>query len=89
MKLVKTSFYSRIEKRFFKQHKDLLGKYADVLKKLKNNPFDSVLKTHKLQGELKEYHACSLTYKFRIIILIKIVNNEIYLINIGNHDEVY
>ena len=37
-----------------------------ILKKLKNNPFDESLKTHKLKGDLKEFYACSLDYQYRI-----------------------
>ena len=58
MKLSKTDFYSKKEKIFLKKHGNLLDKYKAVLKKLENNPFDAALKTHKLKGELKAFHAC-------------------------------
>ena len=89
MKLSKTEKYSKIEKKFFKKHTDLILKYGEVLKKLQINPFDNSLKTDKLKGELKEFYASHLTYEYRIILIIKIVNNEIILVNIGTHDEVY
>ena len=89
MKLYKTASYNRYEKKFFKEHKDLLDKYAEVLKKLQNNPFDNSLKTHKLKGSLSEYYSCSLTYKFRLILTIKIVDDKIILVNIGNHNQIY
>ena len=47
------------------------------------------LKTHKLKGDLKEVYACSLDYQYRIILNIVIIDNVIYLIDIGTHDEVY
>jgi len=89
MKLSKTSHYSKIEKKFFKQHKDLLAKYAQILRKLQDNPFNESLKTHKLKGELKEFYACSLSYSYRIILTIEIIDEQIVLVNIGSHDEVY
>ena len=89
MKLSKTSHYSKVEKKFFKQHKDLLTKYAQILIKLQDNPFDASLKTHKLKGDLKEFYACSLTYSYRIVLTIEIMDEEIVLINIGSHDELY
>ena len=89
MKLVKTSYYEKKQNKFFKKHPDLLKKYANVLKRLQQNPFDESLKTHKLKGELKELYACSLTYEYRIILTIKIVEDKIILVNIGSHDEVY
>ncbi len=89
MILSKTASYTRSEKKFFKQHKHLLDKYGTILKQLKNNPFEASLKTHKLKGELNKYHSCSLTYEYRIVLTIKLIDNEIILINIGTHDEVY
>ena len=32
---------------------------------------------------------CSLTYQYRIILTIEIRDEEIFLVNIGTHDEVY
>lgn len=89
MKLTKTLTYTKVEKKFFKRHKDLLKKYATVLKKLQKDPFDSSLKTHKLKGDLSDFYACSLTYEYRIILLIKIVDDKVILVNIGSHDDVY
>jgi len=64
MKLSKTEKYSKIEKKFFKKHTDLILKYGEVLKKLQINPFDNSLKTDKLKGELKEFYASHLTYEY-------------------------
>jgi len=89
MKLYKTKYFQKIEKKFFNKHQNLLQKYGIVLKKLQENPFEGSLKTHKLKGDLAEYYACSLNYEFRIILTIKIADDEVYLINIGSHDEVY
>jgi len=46
MKLIRNESYQRKERKFFKKHAHLLDKYAEILKKLKNNPFDLSLKTH-------------------------------------------
>ncbi|MDD5269219.1 MAG: type II toxin-antitoxin system mRNA interferase toxin, RelE/StbE family [Methylococcales bacterium] len=89
MQLVRDDNYQRKERRFFKYHQNLIGKYAEVLKKLQLNPFDSSLKTHKLKGDLKEFYACSLTHEYRIIFIFLIQNEQIVLVDIGSHDEVY
>jgi len=89
MKLNKTLYYEKVEKKFFKKHQNLLQRYGIVLKKLQKNPFEQSLKTHKLKGNLDEYYACSLNYEFRIIITIKLVDDVVILMNIGSHDEVY
>jgi addiction module RelE/StbE family toxin len=89
MRLIKTSSYGRNEKKFFKQHKNLIDKYFKILKQLQNNPFEQSLKTHKLKGNLQEYYACYLTYEYRIVLTIKVIDEEVILMNIGSHDEVY
>lgn len=85
MQLVRNESYQRKERKFFKKHVDLLDKYEQVLTKLKENPFDASLKTHKLHGDLSEFHACSLTHDYRIVIQ----NGMIFLVDIGGHDDVY
>jgi len=89
MKLFRNKQYQKKEIKFFKKHPNLISKYEKILKKLKNNPFDESLKTHKLKGDLKEFYACSLDYQYRIILNIVIIDDVIYLIDIGTHDEVY
>ncbi len=89
MQLSRTALYERREKKFFKKHRDLIPQYATVLNKLETDPFDATLKTHKLKGELDKYFSCSLTYEFRIILTIKMIEDEIILMDIGSHDEVY
>lgn len=89
MKLVKTEFYSKKEQVFLRKHNNLIDKYKETLKKLEINPFDSSLKTHKLKGELKKFHACSINYEYRIVFILLIQDNEITLLDVGTHDEVY
>ncbi|MCX7094104.1 MAG: type II toxin-antitoxin system mRNA interferase toxin, RelE/StbE family [Methylobacter sp.] len=89
MKLIRDENYQHKERNFFKKHADLVDKYAEVLTKLKADPFDSSLKTHKLKGELKEFYSCSLTYDYRIICIFLMQDEAIVLVDIGNHDDVY
>lgn len=48
------------------------------------NPFESSLKTHKLNGKLKDYWAFSVNHKYRVIFLIEA--DVITFISIGRHD---
>ncbi len=73
----------------FKKHRDLVPKFKKVINKLSNDPFENSLKTHKLKGNLSDFYACSLTYQYRIILTIEIRDEEVILVNIGTHDEVY
>jgi len=89
MILVRDEKYTKREKKFFRKHSNLIQKYAIILKKLQNNPFDESLKTHKLSGKLEGLYACSLDYQYRIIVSIIVIDDRVYLVDIGTHDEVY
>ena len=89
MILVRDDKYTKIERKFFKRNPHLIDKYATILKKLQINVFDKSLKTHKLKGKLSELYSCSLDYQYRIIISIVIIDNKIYLVDIGTHSQVY
>jgi mRNA-degrading endonuclease YafQ of YafQ-DinJ toxin-antitoxin module len=60
---------------------------------LQHDPFANILKSHKLKGKFEGSWACSVDYELRII--FQLVKNpttgveEILLIDIGTHDEVY
>lgn len=63
MKLRKTERYASKEKKFFKKHPDLVNKFKYTVQKLENDPFESSLKLHKLQGNLEKFHAVRLAYE--------------------------
>ena len=84
-----TDTFDKKSVKFFKKHRDLVPRFKKVIEKLIENPFEDSLKTHKLKGNLSDYYACSLTYQYRIVLTIEIKDEEIILINIGTHDDVY
>jgi len=57
------------------------------------DPFASQLETHKLKGKLSGSWSCSVGYDLRIIFDFvkseKRKEDDIFLIEIGTHDEVY
>ena len=67
----------------------MFKKYSKVITILEQNPHHPSLRLHKLQGELKEYYSISLDMEYRIILDFIIIDSKIYLLDIGNHDEVY
>ena len=87
--ITQTDTFEKKSIKFFKKHRDLVPKFKSVIEKLTIEPFDNALKTHKLKGNLSDFYACSLTYQYRIILTIEIREEEIVLVNIGTHDEVY
>jgi mRNA-degrading endonuclease YafQ of YafQ-DinJ toxin-antitoxin module len=64
-----------------------------TLKQLAEDPFHPTLHSHKLKGELAGAWACTVDYDNRV--LFEFVRNpesgeeEILLLTIGTHDEVY
>ena len=90
-----------LSKEFKKSFKKFAGKNAileasveKAFEKLKQDAFDTSLKTHKLSGKLASYFACSCGYDCRIIFIIeKDLNTNqqenIVLLDIGTHDAVY
>jgi mRNA-degrading endonuclease YafQ of YafQ-DinJ toxin-antitoxin module len=51
------------------------------------DPQDPLLRTHKLQGELKAYSAFSVDDDLRVV--FRWEGEEAFLVNLGSHDEVY
>ena len=58
-----------------------------VLRRLAANPLDPILGTHKLAGELDAYGACTVDRDLRL--LFRWDRDELFLVNLGSHDQVY
>ena len=58
-----------------------------ALSRLAVDPFDPLLRTHKLKGELDDYWACTVDADLRV--LFRWVDDEAFLVNLGSHDQVY
>ena len=88
-KLVETEKYLKKLKKFLKKHPDLWQKYEKTIYFLETNPFHPSLRLHKLKGSLTEFYSVSIDMEYRIIIDFIIIDKQIFLIDIGDHDEVY
>ncbi|HCC06496.1 TPA: type II toxin-antitoxin system mRNA interferase toxin, RelE/StbE family [Candidatus Nomurabacteria bacterium] len=84
--LYDNSFHKQFKK-IIKNNKELEEKSIKVLEILKENVFDSKLSTHKLSGELKKYYSAKVTFDIRVLFYFD--DEYIYLIDIGNHNDVY
>jgi addiction module RelE/StbE family toxin len=93
MQIVWSPGFSRELKRLIRRNPQIRSPIEQTLQKLSEEPFQPSLKTHKLKGELAEKWACSIDYNNRIV--FKFIQNtdteeeEILLLAIGSHDEVY
>lgn len=80
----------RFERRliaFLRAHPDFRERTRGLIDRLSENPFNPRNKTHKLSGKLKEFWGADITWSYRIVFLL--TDENITLINIGSHDEVY
>ncbi|NEQ82843.1 MAG: type II toxin-antitoxin system mRNA interferase toxin, RelE/StbE family [Moorea sp. SIO2I5] len=91
--LVVTSSFKRAFKAIIKRQPNLKPKIEAKLRLLADNPYQPILRTHKLKGKLSGAWACSVEYDCRIIFNFEqnqdTLEEEIILIDIGTHDEVY
>ena len=88
-RLVWTRTFLRTLRKFLRRHADLEGIVADVLQQLQDDPHAPRLKRHALKGKHRNKQAVSLTYSYKIVLILRITEREIILLDIGSHDEVY
>ena len=85
--------FKRAYKAIIRKRPELQPKVEAVLRLLAENAFEPSLQTHKLKGQLAGSWACTVEYDCRIV--FDFVANpesgdeEILLLDIGSHDEVY
>lgn len=88
IKIVWDQGFKRIYQKKIKNNADLRRKFWAATELFSKTPFDRRLRTHKLSGKLEDLWAFSVTYDCRVI--FKFLNgDEILLVDIGGHDEVY
>jgi addiction module RelE/StbE family toxin len=81
----------RASSRFLRKAKKLMEPHATmlraVLRRLAVDPRDPVLASHRLKGELDGYWACTVDDDLRL--LFRWRKDELFLVNLGSHDQVY
>ena len=81
--------FLRQARKFFKKHPELKSRFAVVVEDLQKDPFQPHLELHPLRDKLSGCHAVSLTHGYRITLTLLISNQEVILLDVGSHDEVY
>lgn len=91
--LVWSPAFTRALKQKIRRNPELREQVERTLRQLTEDPFHPSLHSHKLKGALAGTWACSVAYDLRII--FEFVQNsesgkeEILLLTVGSHDEVY
>ncbi len=85
--------FKRAYKSLIRKHPEIQPKIESVLRLLAENSFHPSLQTHKLKGQLAGAWACTVEYDCRIVFDFvansNVEEDDILLIDIGSHDEVY
>ena len=87
--LVFTEQYTRRAARFLRRHPQAQRQYQKTLELLEANPRHPSLRLHALGGRLVGLHSVSINLAYRITLELLIVEAEIILVNVGDHDAVY
>ena len=92
-KLIWSNTFVRSFKKLTGKRPDLNRDVAEALRILVEDPFLPQLETHKLRGKLSGSWACSAGYDLRIVFdFVKseeYKEDDIFLIAVGTHEEVY
>lgn len=80
--------FKRIYKKKIKTDDDLKKRFWDTVELFSKNPFNPRLRTHKLTGKLEGLWAFSVAFDYRVVFKF-LDKDEVLLIDIGGHDEVY
>jgi addiction module RelE/StbE family toxin len=80
--------FKKLYKKKIKSNEGLRKRFWNSMGLFSRNPFDARLRTHKLTGKLEGLWAFSVDYDWRVIFKF-LKEDEILLIDVGGHDEVY
>lgn len=92
-RLVWSNTFRRAFRRTLRRQPQLREEIESTLRALEEDPFTPRLATHKLKGKLSGTWACSAGYDLRI--LFEFVpgregeEDDVFLIEIGSHEDVY
>ncbi|NOQ35364.1 MAG: type II toxin-antitoxin system mRNA interferase toxin, RelE/StbE family [Methylococcaceae bacterium] len=88
IKLIWGKTFIRAAKKWRKKHPELDERFKERLSLFSEEPFHPSLKTHGLSGNLEGSFAFSINHEYRLVFKF-LADDEVLLINIGSHDEVY
>ena len=88
-RLVYPESYIRRARKFLRKHPEIHSQYRKTLQLLEIDPFHPSLRLHRLQGSLSDLSSVSINLRYRIVIEFLLLKDDIVLVNVGKHDEVY
>ena len=88
-RLIYPDSYLKRAKKFLQKHPEIRSQYQKTLELLELNPHHPSLRLHRLQGRLASLSSVSINMSYRIVLEILIRDNDIIVIDVGHHDQVY
>lgn len=88
-RLIYPESYVRKAKKFLRKHPEMSSQYQKTLEILELNPYHPSLRLHSLRGRLKGLSSVSINMSYRIVLEMVIQDNDIILVDVGSHDQVY
>jgi mRNA-degrading endonuclease YafQ of YafQ-DinJ toxin-antitoxin module len=88
-RVITTARFEPNAERFRRHHLELRERLDRVLRDLGSDPHQARLRLHALHGELDGTHAVRINYQYRITLTLQVTEREIFLLDIGTHDQVY
>ena len=88
-KLIYPESYLRRARKYLQKHPEIHKQYQKTLQLLEIDPSHPSLRRHNLKGRLSGLSPVSINISYKIVIELVIEANEIILVNVGKHDQVY
>jgi len=88
-KLIFTQSYEEKARRFLKKHPEIRSQYAKCLTLLELNPFHPSLRLHQFRTVRFSGYSVSINLSYRISIEFLVTEQEVLLVNVGDHQNIY
>jgi len=88
IKIIWDQGFKKIYQKKVKNDLELKKRFWTMMRLFSQNPFDRRLRAHKLTAKLEGLWAFSVAYDCRVIFKF-LDKDEVLLVDIGSHDEVY
>ncbi len=88
-RLIYPESYLRRAKEILSKHPEIQKQYRNTLELLEVNPGHPSLRLHRSHGKLNGLSSISINMSYRIVLEFVIQDDDIILVDIGNHDQVY
>lgn len=88
-RLVFTDSHNKKAAKWINKHPNLKGTYIKILELMELNIHHPSLRLHKISGTLNGLSSISINMSYRISLELIIQDNDLMLVHVGSHDEVY